>query len=76
MFRTQACAYIYSLENIDTHSVKTVCLNYYKKNVVICSTDIGALVANPDFREVMTSYQHLSMDPENICPHKTSLKKE
>lgn len=25
-----------------------------------------ALVANPDFREVMTSYQHLAKDPDNI----------
>lgn len=33
---------------------------------VFCNLDSGALLANPDFREVMSSYQHLSKDPQNI----------
>ncbi len=32
----------------------------------------GALVANPDFKDVMTSHQHLAKDAKNIWPHKTA----
>lgn len=44
--------------------------------VVSHGIDTGAHVANPDFREVMTSHQHLAKDTENIWPHKTGLKKK
>lgn len=44
--------------------------------VVFHGIDTGAHVANPDFREVMTSHQHLAKGTENIWPHKTSLKKK
>lgn len=33
---------------------------------VLHGIDTGAHVANPDFREVMTSYQHLAKGTENI----------